>query len=117
MPTEPPTHDLERLRALPPREAVAELLRWWPSYDDVVESVGRYLPDDCRPARRGVYAWSSRGIPRARQTAFMRAVEDDFGVMIDWNFMESITQDRLQDEPAATTAGQPRRPGRPKRAA
>ena len=96
----PDQPDVSRLGSLSPIEAVGELLRWWPSFEDVADAVGRYLPEYQRPERRGIYAWSSRGIPRARQLAIIRAAEDDFGVMLTFEMIERMTADRIAEAKA-----------------
>lgn len=94
----PTQEDVDRLAmADHPLDVLEEMLRWWPSFDAIAESVGRFLPDSCRPERRGVYAWLSRGLPRSRQLAFMRAVKEDFGVTLPFGFVEHITADRIAE--------------------
>lgn len=88
---------IERLNELPPRKAVAELLGWWPSYSVAMQRIRTFLPEGTRLELRGIYGWQARGIPRARQTAVMQAVLQDFGLVIDFQTIERLTADRIAE--------------------
>jgi hypothetical protein len=102
-PSEP---SVEALNDLEPRKAVAALLGWWPSYTEAMRRIRSYLPADTKLELRGIYGWQARGIPRARQTAVMQAVLQDFGLVIDFATIERLTADRIaepkEDTPIAT---------------
>jgi hypothetical protein len=110
-------YDPARLAALPPLQALRDIMGWWPSYDALGESVGRFLPEHQRPERRGLYAWSRRGIPRARQVALMRAAEEDFGAVLTYELIERLTADRIAEEQRSPTAPAPMKPSSARRAA
>lgn len=97
-----PDPSIERLNELAPRKAVAELLGWWPSYTEAMQRIRTFLPEGTRLELRGIYGWQARGIPRARQTAVMQAVLQDFGLVIDFKTIERLTADRIA-EPEDTT--------------
>lgn len=98
---------LEGLDGLEPRAAVARILGWWPSYSHAVQRIRTFLPEQTRLELRGLNGWVARGIPRARQTAVMQAVLQDFGVVLDFATIERLTADRIAaaaDDTANDTA-------------
>jgi hypothetical protein len=100
--------DLDRLRTLPAKAVINELLAAWGDDKDVVIAVKRYLPAGTRMDVEALRGWRARGIPRARQTALMRAIADDFGLEVDFDFIERLTADRITAAAVAAT----QRPGK-----
>ena len=103
--------DLDRLKTLLPREAVAELLRWWPDEEAAVAAFKRWLPEGTRIDVEALRGWRARGIPRARQTCVMQAVADEFGALgieLGFDLIERLTADRITPPPGSVTAKKPR---------